>query len=264
MLKLLFTIIIFFAIYYLLKNNGYITVDRNFDLEEFLKTTIKQKDKIVEKVSEKYLQENNSQKSDNSKKLDNSQKLDNLDKKSNEIKKNDIQSKNSNIYLDLQINDSKIDRIEIELYDNIVPKTANNFRSLCKQKMYAGCQFHRIVKNFMIQGGDFTKNNGKGGRSIYGETFEDENFKVKHDKPGIISMANKGPNTNNSQFFMLFKPATHLDNKHVAFGIITKGLDILNKYQLIPTDYNNKPASKCIIKDCGILENENQEIESNI
>ena len=143
-------------------------------------------------------------------------------------------------------------KIEIELYEDIVPKTCNNFRSLCEQKMYKNILFHRIIKGFMVQSGDFTKGNGTGGRSIYGENFDDENFIIKHNKKGIISMANKGPNTNNSQFFIIQEPQPSLDNKHVAFGCVIKGLEIVDRLNSISTAYNNKP-NECTIKDCGVI-----------
>ena len=155
------------------------------------------------------------------------------------------------------------DLVYLELH-----KTGSTHVRNILSKMYTDCEFHKIIKNSMIIGGDFTKNNGKGGRSIYGEKFDDENFTIKHDKIGILSMINNGPNTNNSQFCILLKPSQELDNKNVAFGHITKGLDVLNKLHLIPTDYTNKPASKCFIKDCGILQNNSvkseQVITSNI
>eukprot|EP00483_Globobulimina_turgida_P006838 UN06850 len=171
------------------------------------------------------------------------------------------------VFLDIELADEPIGRIVIELFNDIVPKTATNFYYLCtgekgkcksngsKLLCYKGCKFHRIIRNFMIQGGDITKGNGIGGESIYGEKFQDENFILKHDKPGLVSMANCGPNQNSSQFFITCSPQKHLDNKHVVFGQVISGMNVVNVIQNLPVkQYKtnpNKPKFPVKIAECG-------------
>lgn len=145
-----------------------------------------------------------------------------------------------------------------------VPKTCENFRALCtgekgigattgKPLHYKGCLFHRVIKDFMLQGGDFSAQNGTGGESIYGEKFADEDFTHKHDRPGLLSMANAGPNTNGSQFFITTVPTPHLDNKHVVFGEVIKGMNVVRTVEHLKTNPQDKPLEDCVISDCGEL-----------
>lgn len=159
--------------------------------------------------------------------------------------------KNNLVFFDIGINNKKIGKIVIELFDSIVPYTCKNFKELCISKKYKGSPFHRIIKDFMIQGGDFTKGNGTGGMSIYGEKFEDENFNIPHDRPYLLSMANSGPNTNGSQFFITTSETPHLDGKHVVFGEIIKGFELIDKLNMIETDENDRPICNVIIMNCG-------------
>ncbi|KAI9339660.1 cyclophilin-like domain-containing protein [Obelidium mucronatum] len=156
---------------------------------------------------------------------------------------------------------SAIGKIVMELYSDIAPKTCQNFKVLCQgntvsevsgvQLSFKGCSFHRVIKNFMIQGGDFTNHNGTGGESIYGEKFEDETFEGKHDKPGLLSMANAGPNTNGSQFFITTVATPHLDGKHVVFGRVIKGMGVVRRIENCEKGDNDKPVHDVLIADCG-------------
>ena len=167
---------------------------------------------------------------------------------------------NSQPYFDIKIGDENVGRITFQLFDEEVPKTCRNFRYLSsyglfnkKNPSYENTKFHRIIKDFMLQGGDITRGDGSGGYSIYGEHFDDENFNLTHNQPGMLSMANAGPNTNSSQFFITTKKTPWLDNKHVVFGIITSGFDIVKKIEEIETDEKDRPLKEVEIIKCGLL-----------
>ena len=160
----------------------------------------------------------------------------------------------STVYFDISIGGADAERIEFELFED-TPKTSENFRQLCTGEPgfgYEGCKFHRIIPGFMAQGGDFTKGNGTGGKSIYGGKFDDENFIYTHDTPGLLSMANAGPNTNGSQFFLTFIPCDWLDGKHVVFGRVSKNLELLEKLEAKGSD-SGKPSVSIKIVSSGQL-----------
>ncbi|KAK8245170.1 putative peptidyl-prolyl cis-trans isomerase Cpr7 [Phyllosticta capitalensis] len=181
------------------------------------------------------------------------------------------EQKRSRVFFDIQIGTQPAGRIALELYNDIVPKTAENFRALCtgekgegksgKPLHFKGSGFHRVIKQFMIQGGDFTAGNGTGGESIYGEKFEDENFELKHEKPFLLSMANAGPGTNGSQFFITTVATPHLDGKHVVFGEVINGKSIVRQIENLPTGGQDKPVADKypIIADCGELTGDDYE-----
>nr|KAJ0224742.1 hypothetical protein LSAT_V11C100045460 [Lactuca sativa] len=176
-------------------------------------------------------------------------------------------ARNPIVFFDVTIGSIPAGRIKMELFADIVPKTAENFRQFCTGEYrqvtssieksglpvgYKGCQFHRIIKDFMIQAGDFLKGDGSGCVSIYGSKFEDENFIAKHTGPGLLSMANSGPNSNGCQFFLTCAKCDWLDNKHVVFGrVLGDGLLVVRKIENVATGPNNRPKLPCIIAECG-------------
>ena len=169
---------------------------------------------------------------------------------------------NPTVFFDVTIGGQQAGRVTIELYADKAPKTAENFRALCtgekgmgkqgKPLHFKGSTFHRVINDFMAQGGDFTAGNGTGGESIYGMKFPDENFDVKHTKRGDLSMANSGPNTNGSQFFLCFIPCSWLDGKHCVFGSVVDGMGVIDELESVGSQ-TGATRAPCVIADCGQL-----------
>ena len=164
------------------------------------------------------------------------------------------------VFFDVEVDGKKAGRITIGLFADDVPKTCENFRALCtgekgtgksgKPLHFKGSVFHRVIPQFMLQGGDFTRGDGRGGESIYGEKFPDENFKFQHDGPGNLSMANAGPNTNGSQFFITSVKTSFLDGKHVVFGRVIEGMDVVKKVEALGSS-SGRTSGRITIADCG-------------
>lgn len=174
------------------------------------------------------------------------------------------ESAEKRVFFDITIDEQPVGRIEIRLFVDKAPKTCENFRALCTGEAgrtpnnkahlhYKGNEIHRIVKNFMIQGGDITEGDGRGGFSIFGRYFDDEKFELKHSRPYLLSMANKGPNSNSSQFFITTAPAPHCNGKHVVFGEVIKGKDVVDLIENQEVDDKSKPRAKVSISNCGEL-----------
>ncbi|MFE6665572.1 peptidylprolyl isomerase [Streptomyces sp. NPDC057697] len=163
----------------------------------------------------------------------------------------------SKVYFDITINDEPAGRITFKLFDDVVPKTAENFRQLATGEKgfgYKGSSFHRIIPEFMLQGGDFTRGDGTGGQSIYGAKFPDENFKLSHTKPGQLSMANSGPDSNGSQFFITTIVTSWLDGKHVVFGEVddVESMKLVKKIESLGSQ-SGRPQAKITIADSGTV-----------
>ncbi|KAK7792543.1 hypothetical protein R5R35_008648 [Gryllus longicercus] len=161
------------------------------------------------------------------------------------------------VFLDVSIGDEPPGRITLGLFGDVAPKTVRNFVALATGgvdgRSYKGAIFHRVIRKFMIQGGDVMRQDGTGSTSLYGESFDDETFRVKHTGPGMISMANAGKNTNGCQFFITTVPTPWLDNIHVAFGRVVDGMAVVHKIENTPTDADDRPLQPVVVVDAGAL-----------
>lgn len=166
-------------------------------------------------------------------------------------------AENPKATMQIRTGDEPAGTVEVELFADVVPKTTANFLALCsgekgEDMRYAGSPFHRIIPGFMIQGGDFTNGNGTGGKSIYGDRFEDENFDLKHDQAGLLSMANAGPNTNGSQFFITVAATPWLNGKHVVFGKVTDGMDVVRAMEA-QGSRSGRTKEPVVLEECQVL-----------
>lgn len=173
------------------------------------------------------------------------------------------------VFFDITIDGKPAGRFVFGLFGETVPKTVQNFLSLAigdrmnpvgKRLTYKGSKFHRVIKDFMIQGGDFTSGDGRGGESIYGARFADENFKIRHTRRGLLSMANAGPNTNGSQFFLTSVATPWLDRRHVVFGMLLEGDELLKRIENLSTNRNDAPSVDVVIANCGQLDKDGKEV----
>ncbi|CAK4023710.1 Peptidyl-prolyl cis-trans isomerase H [Lecanosticta acicola] len=164
------------------------------------------------------------------------------------------------VFFDITLGGEPLGRIKMQLFSDVVPKTTENFRQFCtgetknhlgRPQGYKSSKFHRVIRDFMLQGGDFMNGDGTGSATIYGtKAFADENFKLLHDQPGLLSMANSGPNTNGSQFFITCAPTPHLNGKHVVFGKVVEGMDVVRKIENVRTT-REKPNQDVVVAQCG-------------
>jgi len=172
-----------------------------------------------------------------------------------------VNDNNPKVFLDITIGNGEKQRVEFELFEDVVPKTVENFRNICSNEngfgyTYKNSVFHKLIKNSLLQGGDFENGNGTGGASIYGRTFNDENFIYNHSGPGLLTMANTGKNTNNSQFWITLNKNPFLDGYHVVFGKVISGMEVIKEIAQCPVNQQNVLESTVKIVDCGELKYE--------